>query len=326
MRRREFIAGLTGAAAWPLAARAQQPKVPVVGLLRNESVESGRQRVAAFHRGLADIGYFEGRNIGVMYLWEERDYDRLPALAAEMVRREVTVIAAWVLPSVLAAKAATQTIPIVFLIGSDPVEMGLVASLSRPGGNLTGVTVLEIGAAAKRLELVREFVPAASSIALLVNPTNPRGAEAQTKELQIAARAFGVRLLILEANAPSQIEAAFTSLVQQRAGALVVGGDGLFVTCRDQLVTSAARHSVPTIYFGRDFVEAGGLMSYGADPRESYRMLGSYTGRILKGEKPADLPVQQVTKIDLVINVKTAKALGHAIPRILLARAGELIE
>ena len=326
MRRRKFIAGLSGAVAWPVVGRAQQTRIPVVGFLSSGSLSQNATLAQAFRRGLADSGYVEGINVAVDYRWADAHFDQLPALAADLVRRQVAVIAASVLPSVFAAKNATQSIPIVFMIGSDPVEMGFVASLNRPGGNLTGVMVLEIGLVAKRLQLLHELVPTATSIALLVNPTNPRGAEAQKKEAQIAARMLGLGLLALNASRPSDIEAAFASLVRQGAGALLIGGDSLFAASRDQLITLAARYAVPVIYFLREFVAAGGLMSYAAESSEAYRQVGIYIGRILQGERPADLPVQQATRIELVINSKTAKELGLTFPTALLVRADEVIE
>ena len=326
MKRREFMALVGGAAAATLRepAHGQQVRFPVVGFLSSGLSQS--KSTLSFLQGLAEYGYFEGTNVSVEYRGAEGYFDQLPTLAADLVRRRVAVIAASVLPAVLAAKGATQSIPIVFVIGSDPVEMGLVASLNRPGGNLTGFTVLEIEFVAKRLELLHELVPAAASIALLVNPANPRGADAQTKQAQIAARTIGLGLLVLKASTPSDMEAAFRSLAQQDAGALLVGGDTFFSTSRDQIVTLAARYAVPVIYFDRDFVAAGGLMSYGGAASDAFRQAGIYAGRILKGERPTDLPVQQSTKVELTINLRTAKALGITVPLTLLGRADEVIE
>jgi putative ABC transport system substrate-binding protein len=327
MRRRDFIVLMGGAASsplWPRAARAQQ-RMPVVGYLGTASLEAEREFVAAFHRGLAETGYVEGRNVAVEYRWAESRNDRLPALAAELVRRQVAVIMTGSTPGALAAKAATQTIPIVFGVGSNPVEIGLVASLNRPGGNLTGVSQLNVDLGAKRLELLHELVPAATQIAVLVNPTNPAG-EALLKEAQVAARVLGVRLSALNASSESEIEGAFAMLVGQRAGALLMQGDPVFIAQRDRIVALAARHAVPAIYQFREFAAAGGLMSYGASITDSYRLAGVYTGRILKGDKPADLPVQQATRFEMVFNLKTAKALGLTVPTSTLLRADEVIE
>jgi putative ABC transport system substrate-binding protein len=326
VKRREFIALMGGAAAWPLAAHAQQPAMPVIGFLHPEALETIREFVAAFHRGLADTGHVEGRNVTVEYRWAEGQNDRLPVLAAELARRRVAAIAApGSTPAALAAKAATKTIPIVFAVGTDPVEIGLVASLNRPGGNLTGVTNLVVEVTAKCLEVLHEMVPAATQIAFLVNPTNP-ASDGILREGQAAARVLGLRLLVLNASDPSEIEAAFATLARERAGALLVGQDALFSSRRDQLVALVARHAVPAIYQFREYAAAGGLMSYGTSDSDRYRQVGVYTGRILKGEKPADLPVQQSTKIELAINMKTAKALGLTFPLNLLGRADEVIE
>jgi putative ABC transport system substrate-binding protein len=327
IRRREFVWLLgNAAAAWPLAAGGQQPVMPVIGLLSAGTFEMSRDYVAAFHRSLADGGFVEGRNIGIEYRWTEGQNDRLPALAADLVRRQVTAIVAASTPASLAAKAATQTIPIVFAIGTDPVEVGLVASLARPGGNITGVTNLNVELFKKCFELMHSLMSPASTIAVLVNPANIAQTATESVTVQDAARALGVRVMILNASSVNEIESAFEVLVVKRVGALVVSGEIFFLTQRDRLVELAARHAVPTIYAWREFPVAGGLMSYGADFAEPYRLLGVYAGRILKGEKPADLPVQQATKVDLVINLKTAKTLGVAIPLPLLGRADLIIE
>jgi putative tryptophan/tyrosine transport system substrate-binding protein len=299
MRRREFIAGLGSAAAWPLSAHAQQLAMPLIGYLDPGSLETRRETVAAVHRGLAEIGYVEGRNLAVEYRWAEDRLDRLPALAADLVRRQVAVIIAMPTPAAVAAKAATKSIPIVFTTGADPVEIGLVASLNRPGGNLTGNSTLLTATVAKRLELLHQLVPTATPIAYLVNPTNPVLAETETRELQVAARILGVRLLTLDASDPSEFDAAFAPLVRERAGGLVLGSDTLFLRHSDQLVALAARHRVPATYSNRETTAAGGLMSYGTDLPVAWHQIGVYAARILKGEKPADLPVQQVTKIHL---------------------------
>jgi putative ABC transport system substrate-binding protein len=324
MRRREFIAGLGSAVVWPMAARAQQPTIPVISYLGIGTFDT--LRVAALHRGLSETGYFEGRNLATEYRWAEGHYDRLPELAADLVRRKVAVIVVTTSPALVAAKAATDSIPIVFAIGADPVESGFVASLNQPGGNLTGVYNLTAAVTAKRLELLHETVPAATRIAHLVNSTNPVFAGSETKQLQIAARILGVDLLAVNASSRSEFEAAFATAVREGVGGVVVGGDGMFASESSRLVALAARHAVPAIYDRREATVAGGLMSYGTDFPDTYRLAGVYTGRILKGEKPADLPVQQATKMELVINLRTAKALGLTIPPSLLVRADEVIE
>jgi putative ABC transport system substrate-binding protein len=286
-----------------------------------------RDLLAAFRRGLAESGYFEERNLAIEYRWAEDHYDRLPELAAELVRRQVAVIVIpGSTPGALALKKATQTIPIIFLIGTDPVRTGLVASLNRPGGNLTGFRLLDTEIAAKRLELLHELVPAATTIAMFVNQTNSAAAEAETKDIQVGAEILGIRLLVLNASSRSEIEAGFATLVRERAGALVVPGETFFTTQRERLVALTVEHAVPTIFQYREFTEAGGLISYGPNNLDAYRQVGVYTGRILKGEKPADLPVQQPTKYEIVINLKTAQALGLTVPPTLLARADEVIE
>jgi putative ABC transport system substrate-binding protein len=326
MKRRMFIAGLGSAAAWPVVAQAKQLTVPVVGYLDAGNLDRARERFAHVQRGLSDTGYVEGRNLAIEYRHADDHSDRLPSLADDLVRRGVAIIVTLGTAVVFPAKAATKSIPIVFATGTDPVETGLVASLNRPGGNLTGVYNLNTTVVAKRLELLHELVPTATSIAYLVNPTNPVYAEAETRELQVAARTLGVRLLILKASDPSEFEAAFAALGHDKAGGLVASGEALFFRYSGQLVELAARHEVPAIYSFRDNTAAGGLMSYGTDLFGAWRQVGVYTGRILKGEKPADLPVQQVTKLELIINLKTAKALGLTIPETLLATADEVIQ
>ena len=326
--RRKFLATLGGAAAaWPLAARAQQSAMPVIGFLHNASLETRREGIAEFHRGLAEIGYTEGQNVTIDYRWAEGLNDRLPALAADLVRRQVAAIATpGSTQSALAAKAATQTIPIVFLVGTDPVEIGLVTSLNRPGGNITGISTLNVDLAAKRLELLHELVPAATPIAYLRNPTNPVLSNAETKEVQTAAQVLGVNLVILDASRQEDIQAAFATLVQRRVGGLLISGEPLFFTQIDQLALLAARHAIPTMSHFREFATAGGLIGYGPSVPSAYRQVGVYTGRILKGEKPADLPVQRASKIEFILNLKAARALGLEIPPSLLARADEVIE
>ena len=326
MRRREFITLLGGAAtAWPLAVRAQQPAMPVIGFLSGVSPEMYGVALRPFREGLSEAGYVEGRNVVIDYRWEVGN-DELAELAADLVRRQVTVMVASGNSQALAAKAATTTIPVVFLSGNDPVELGLVTSLNKPGGNLTGVTTLGVVLAPKRLELVHEVVPSARIIAHLVNPANPTTAEIQTKELQIAARRFGLQLHILHASTERDIEAAFATLVHHRAGALLIVPDGFLISRSEQLASLALRHAVPAFFQNREFAAAGGLMSYGGSSADAWRLVGGYTGRMLKGEKPANLPVQQATKVELVVNLKTAKALGLEVPPSLLARADEVIE
>ena len=327
MRRREFIALLgTGVAGWPLAARAQQPAMPVIGFLSSETPSGYAHRVAAFRQGLSEAGYVEGRNIAIEYRWAENHNDRLPTLAADLVRHPVAVIAAAGTVATVAAKAATTTIPIAFSMAVDPVAEGFVATLARPGGNLTGVTSLNVEIGPKRLELLHEVVPSATNMALLVNPTNPSLAEPFSRALQAAARALGLQLHVLHASSEREIEAAFETLVKMRTGGLVIMPDQLFLARTEQLAALTVRHAVPSVHLFRKFAAAGGLMSYGTDEADYYRLVGIYVGRILNGEKPSDLPVQQVTKVELIINLKTARALGLSIPLPLAGRADELIE
>ncbi len=324
MRRREFVSLLGGATVWPLASRAQQPTMPVIGFLNAASREAYVPYVAGFRRGLKETGYVEGQNVAIEYRWAEGQYDRLPAMAAELIRRQVAVIVANT-PAWAAVKAATTTIPIVFVTGGDPIDSGLVASLSRPGGNLTGVTNLNADLGPKRLEVLHELVPTMTTMALLVNPTNPL-AGTISRDLQAAARPLGLQLHVLRASTERDFDTVFTTLARLRAGGLVTSTDPFFNTRSQQLAALALRHAVLTIYHNREFVAAGGLMSYGGSTTDSYKQVGILTGRILKGEKPADLPVQQSTKVELVINLKTAKALRLTFPLSLLGRADEVIE
>jgi len=324
--RRELLAALGGAAAaWPLAAHAQQPGMPVVGFLNGASPEGYAPYVAAFHQGLKEAGYVEGQNVAIEYRWAQGQYDRLPALAADLVGRQVAVIAAGTIPAAPAAKAATATIPIVFTTGLDPVQAGLVASLNRPGGNLTGVTSLGVEVGPKGLELLHDLVPAATVMALLVNPTNP-SAEPLSRDLQTAARTLGLQLHILRASTERDFDTVFATFLQLRAGGLVIGTDGFFNTQSERLATLTVRHAVPAIFPYREFTAAGGLMSYGVSITDLYRLVGVYTGRILRGEKPGDLPVQQSTKFEFVINLQTARALGIEVPNSIQLLADELIE
>ena len=328
MRRRDFIRFIAGSAtAWPLAARAQQPTMPVIGFVHLTSLETNRENLADFRLGLKDTGYNENKNVTIEYRWAQGRNDQLATLVDELVRRPVSVIVALESTnSALAAKAATQTIPVVFMQSADPIRIGLVKSLNQPGGNLTGINLLLAETAGKRLELLLELVPAAKTVAHLGNPSNPVYAEADASEAQVAARAHGVRLLIVNASRPSEIQTAFAELVQRQAEALHVSADGFLLTHLDQIVALAARYSVPTVYAFRQAITLGGLMSYGTDFPHAWRQAGVYTGRILKGEKPADLPVQQVTKMELIINLRTAKTLGLDVPLGLSAGANEMIE
>ena len=326
MKRRAFISLLGGAAAtWPLAARAQQPAMPVIGFLHSSSPEPYRLR--AFRQGLKDAGFIEGENVAIEYRWADSQIDRLPALAAELVQRRVAVIAAsGGMPSILAAKAATTTIPIVFALAEDPVRLGLVASLARPSGNLTGINFFGTELAAKRLELLRELVPGAIRIAVLVDPTNATNTETTVRGVEAAARAKGLQIQVLNASNSREVDATFATLASERPDALLVGSTAFLADRRVQLAQLAARHAVPAIYVDRQFAEVGGLMSYGASLGDAFRQVGVYSGRILKGAKPADLPVLQSTKFELVINAPTARMLGLTVPPTLLARADEVIE
>jgi putative ABC transport system substrate-binding protein len=328
MNRREFIALLGGgAAAWPVGAHAQQPAMPVVGFLSARSPDGYGERLRGFRQGLRETGYVEGENVSIEYRWAENQNDRLPALAAELVRRRVAVIAALgAANDALAVKAATTTIPVIFAVGGDPVGLGLVASLARPGGNLTGINFFNAELTAKRLGLLRELVPGAARVAVLVNPTVAMVARDTARDAEVAARAMGLQIQVLNASSSREIDAAFVALAHERSDALFVDGDAFFNSRRVQLVHLATRHAVPVTYASRSYPEVGGLMSYGANITDGYREAGIYTGRILKGAKPADLPVVQPTKFELVINLGTAKALGLAVPPSLLARADEVIE
>jgi putative ABC transport system substrate-binding protein len=328
MRRREFVALLGGAAAaWPLAARAQQPAMPVIGYLGISSPEAFASRLQAFRQGLSESGYREGRNVTIEYRWAESRFDRLPALASELVsRRPSTIVAAGSTAAALAVKEATTTIPVVFEAGVDAVAAGLVSSMSRPGGNVTGVSSLNVEINPKRLELLHELVPNVKAVALLVNPANPILTEPVLLQMQAAARTLGLELHILQASADPDIDPVFARLAQVGADGLVIPSEPFFVSRSARLATLALRHRVPTVFYTREFAAAGGLASYGGDVTESHRLSGHYAGRILKGEKPGDLPVQQVTRVELIINLKTAQALGIDVPRQLVARADEVIE
>jgi putative ABC transport system substrate-binding protein len=327
MRRRDFFKVIGAlATAWPLAVRAQQAAMPVIGFLCATTAEGYAAPLAAFRRGLAEAGFIEGRNVAIEYRWAEDQNDRLPALAGDLVRNQVTVIVVVGTPAALAAKAATSTIPIVFYIGVDPIEAGLVTSLARPGGNITGVTTLNAEVVPKRLQLVHELEPTATVIALLVNPTSPTLAETSMKEARVAAQTLGLQLHVLHASTERDLDEAFRTSVQLRAGALVISPDASFNSLSKQFGALTLRYGMPTIYQFREFAAAGGLLSYGGDVSEFNRQTGILTGRILKGEKPADLPVQQSAKMELFINLKTAKALGLTIPQSVLVRAVELIE
>ena len=327
MQRREFITLLGGAAAaWSFSVRAQQPTIPVIGFVNVASAKDYEPRLSAFLKGLSETGYVDGRNVAIEYRWAENQSDRLPAMVADLVRHQVAVIAATGTQAAVAAKAATTTIPIVFELGSDPVRLGLVASINRPSGNVTGVTNANVGIAPKLLQMLHELLPTARIMALLVNPAEPALAETDTKEVQAAARALGLELHVLNASTEGDFDVAFSKLTQLRAGGLVIGGGAFFTSRTEQLAALSVRHAVPAIYYNRRFAVAGGLLSYGADSTDAYRLAGIYTGRVLKGDKPADLPVQQATKVELYINLKTAKVLGLTIPNTLIGRADEVFE
>jgi putative tryptophan/tyrosine transport system substrate-binding protein len=326
MRRREFFSVIGGAAAWPLVASAQQAQMPVVGYLSAASPDAGEPNAAAFRRGLQEAGYVGGQNVVIEYRWADQQIDRLPAMAADLVQRHVNVIAATTTPGALAAQAATTTIPIVFEVGTDPVRLGLVTNLNRPGGNVTGVTNLLVEVAPKRLELLHELLPTAKVMALLVNPADRALAQAQAREVLSAARNRGLELHVLNVRSEGDFDAVFADIKRLRVGGLVIGPGSVFLGGINKLAALTVRHAVPAIYSYRIFPAAGGLMSYGSDISDSYRLAGVYTGRVLKGENPAELPVVQATKFELVINLKAAKALGISVPPSMQARADEMIE
>ena len=326
MNRRAFITLLGGAAAWPLAARAQQPAMPVIGLLTSRAPGDTPQLLAAFRQGLKDGGFVEGQNVAIEYRFAGNQNERLPALAADLVHRQVAVIAATTTPAALAAKAATATIPIVFELGADPVQLGLVPNLNRPGANVTGVTQLNTEVAPKRLELLHELIPTTSLMALLVDPTDPTNADTQSNSVLSAAQRLGLKVHVLNASSERDFDRVFASVMQLRAGGLVIGAHGFFTARSEQLGALAARHAVPAAYENREFVAAGGLVSYGGGISDAYRLAGVYAARILKGEKPAELPVQQSTKVEMFLNLKAATALGITVPLPLLGRADEVIE
>jgi putative ABC transport system substrate-binding protein len=325
MKRRQLILALGGAALWPLAARAQQPALPVIGFLNSASPDGYADRVRAFRQGLSDTGYVEGRNVAIEYRFANNEFDRLAAFAADLIQRKVAVISANG-PSALVAKAQTTTIPIVFTSGDDPVRAGLVTSLNRPNGNLTGVVSQDVELGPKRLELLHELVPNAKVFAMLLNPANRARSDILTRDLQAAARTLGLELKILQASSERDVDAVFTKLAELQVGGLVIGNDSLFISRRERLGELSAHHKVPAIFQFREFAVAGGLMAYGGGAEDAYRLAGVYTGRVLKGEKPGDLPVQQSTKAELTINLKTARALGLTVPLSLLGRADEVIE
>ncbi|MGA9198532.1 MAG: ABC transporter substrate-binding protein [Pseudolabrys sp.] len=327
MQRRDFITLLGGAVAvWPLAARAQQPAMPVIGFINAASAQSYTRQLAAFLKGLGEAGYADGRNVAIEYRWADGQNDRLSAMVADLVRRQVAVIAATSTPAAVAAKSATTTIPIVFETGGNPIQIGLVTSLSRPGGNVTGVTSSNVEVAPKRLELLHELLPTVRVMAVLVDPNDPITAKITVSEVLAAAHTFGLELHVLNASSESDINEVFAKLIQLGAGGLVVGGGAFFISHREQLAALSVRHAMPVAFEHREFTAAGGLLSYGSDIRESYRLTGIYTGRILKGDKPSELPVQQATKVELYINLKTAKTFGLNVPNTLIGRADEVIE
>jgi putative ABC transport system substrate-binding protein len=327
VRRRDFIKVIGGAAAtWPVAARAQQVAMPVIGFMNAASAKGYARHLSAFLKGLGETGYVDGQNVAIEYRWAEGENDRLPAMAADLVHRQVAVIAATSAPAALAAKAATTTIPIVFETGGDPIKLGLVHSLSHPGGNVTGVTQTNVETVPKRLQFLHELLPTARVMALLVNPTDPALAETTTKDVQAAARALGLELHVVTASTEHDLDGVFAKLIQLRAGGLVIGSGAFFTSRSEQLGALTVGYAVPAIHDKREFAVAGGLVSYGGNIADSYRLAGVYTGRILKGDKPADLPVQQVTKVEMTINLKAAKALGLKIPEPMIGRADEVIE
>jgi putative ABC transport system substrate-binding protein len=327
MRRREFIKAATASAvAWPFAARAQQSAIPVLGFVNVASAKNFVRPLSAFLKGLGEVGYVDGQNVTIEYRWAEGKNDRLPSFVADLIERKVKVIAATSTPAAIVAKAATTTIPIVFTTADDPVRLGLVASLNRPGGNVTGATQATVEVAPKQLQLLHELVPKARVMALLVNPAIPTLADSSTRALQAAARTLGLNLHVLNASTEGEFNGVFAKLIQLRAGGLVIGSDPFFTSRTEQLAALAVHHAVPAVYHWREFAVAGGLVSYGAAVTDVYRLAGNYTGRILKGDKPADLPVQQVTKVEMHINQKTAKALGLTVPQALLSRADDVIE
>ena len=326
IRRRTFVTLLGGAAAWPLAARAQQPSVPLIGFLNPTNADSNGDRLRGFHRGLKETGYVEGENVAVAYRWAEGDNDRLPALAAELVQRKVSVVVAFGPAAAFAAKAATSAIPIIFSVNEDPVRLGIVASLARPGGNATGINFLTAEVGGKRLNLLRELVPAGARVAVLVNPANATSTESTLQDVQATARAAGLQIQALNASTGGEINAAFLALATERPDAVLVAGDAFFSSRRVQLVHLATRHTIPATYSQREFTEIGGLMSYGPNLADAFRLVGAYVGRILKGARPADLPVMQSSKFELVINAETSRLLGITVPPTLLAVADEVIE
>jgi putative ABC transport system substrate-binding protein len=328
VRRREFIKIVAGSAvtAWPLAARAQQSGMPVVGFLNTAAQRDYQRQLAAFLKGLSEAGYVEGQNVTIEYRWAEGTNDRLSALAADLIGRRVAVIAATSTPAAIAAKTATASIPIVFEVGADPVQLGLVSNLNRPGGNVTGVTQTNVEMTPKRLQILHELLPTARVMALLVNPANEATTETTTREVLAAARTLGIEVHVLNANVPRDIEAAFTKAIELRAGGMVVSGGPFFFSQSENLAARCLQHKLPTIYQFHRFTAAGGLMSYGSEITEAYRLAGVYTGRVLNGERPADLPVQQATKVEFVVNLRTAKVLGLTVPNTLIGRADEVIE